>query len=337
MDVLEIIAVVVTAIGVFSFSVIFTILYSSYQTATISEISAGKRDLDIIDEAIYERKPGVKKRKKCISVLRRVLFWIAIIVITPTFIFAVYSRIMGGVPMFGGKAVMVVASGSMSKKHPVNLSYLDSYNNQFNTYDLIILEKVDDDSDLKKYDVIAFVNDEGVNVIHRIVGVSNSGSGVRYTTRGDANDADDLYHPNFENVLGKYTGQKVPIVGVLLMFLQSYSGIITICALVYCLVMVDKKTEKVRLAFSKRQKLLDSAICFDEIASVDDMQSHFSEVIYYKGYAYTFNGNGFVDKMPILDENIKMKSQRSVIKQTRGEGIEEIVSQEISIPDPKGD
>ena len=337
MTALEIIAVIVTAIGVLSFSIIFTILYSSYQTATVSEINAGKRDLDIIDEAIYERKPEVKRRKNFIRILRRVLFWLAVIVITPTFIFAVYSRIMGGVPMFGDKAIMVVASGSMSEKHPTNASYLSSYDNQFNTYDMIILEKVETSADLKKYDVIAFVNDDGVNIIHRIIGIEYGANGVKYTTRGDANDADDKYHPTFDDVLGKYAGTRVPLVGVFVMFLQSYSGIITICALVYCLIMVDKKTEKVRVAFAERQKLLDSAIHFDEITSVDDIRPQFTEIIYYKGFAYTFGENGFTEKSLILDEDIKLKSQMTLIKEMHRAGIETSDSEEIAIPGAKGD
>lgn len=54
--------------------------------------------------------------------------------------------------MIGNRTVMVVASNSMSYKNEAN-SYLfdDSLglNNQFNTYDLIILEKVNNETDLK--------------------------------------------------------------------------------------------------------------------------------------------------------------------------------------------
>ena len=323
---LEIIAVIVTAIGVISFSVIFTILYSSYVTSAVSEIEAGKRDLNIIDEAIYDRRENVKRRKAFFKGVRRVLFWLALIVIVPTFLFAVYSRIMGGVPMFGGKGVMVVASGSMSVKNPKNQSYLVNYDNQFQTYDMIILEKVDKSSALEKYDVIAFVNNEGVNIIHRIIDIEYGANGPRYVTRGDSNDADDKYRPTFDDVLGKYTDVRVPIVGVFIMFLQSYSGIVTIFALTYCLLMVDRKTEKLRVAFSERQEVLDSAIRFDEITSVDELKPHFTEIIYYKGFAYTFNEKGFIEKTLITDAMVKEKSQQTVIKKhiTEESSVEEI-------------
>ena len=50
----EIISLIVTIIGVFSFATIFTILYQSYATSQINEIQSGKKDLELIDEVIYE-------------------------------------------------------------------------------------------------------------------------------------------------------------------------------------------------------------------------------------------------------------------------------------------
>ena len=76
--------------------------------------------------------------------------------------------------MIGNKTIMVVASGSMSKKNDAN-AYLNSnnLNNQFQTYDIIVLEKVENASDLNKYDVIAYRNDQGINVIHRIIEIED--------------------------------------------------------------------------------------------------------------------------------------------------------------------
>ena len=70
---IEIISLVVTAIGVLSFSIIFTILYVSYAGSTIVEVRAGKRDVDIIDDAIYDLQAGVKSRKKLVKVIKRIL------------------------------------------------------------------------------------------------------------------------------------------------------------------------------------------------------------------------------------------------------------------------
>ena len=54
----DIISTVVTFIGVFSFATLFTILYKSYASSQIAEIKSGKRDIEIIDEVIYESIRG---------------------------------------------------------------------------------------------------------------------------------------------------------------------------------------------------------------------------------------------------------------------------------------
>ena len=63
MDSLELISLIVTFVGVASFSAIFTILYVSYANATIKEINTGIKDVELIHEVIYERQEKVKKRK----------------------------------------------------------------------------------------------------------------------------------------------------------------------------------------------------------------------------------------------------------------------------------
>ncbi|MFR7881638.1 MAG: hypothetical protein ACLU5J_09330 [Christensenellales bacterium] len=59
----EIISLIVTIIGVFSFATIFTILYQSYATSQINEIQSGKKDLELIDEVIYERQEKLKSAR----------------------------------------------------------------------------------------------------------------------------------------------------------------------------------------------------------------------------------------------------------------------------------
>ena len=60
----EIISLVVTFIGIFSFATIFTILYGNYASMSIQELKSGKRDIELIDEVIYERQESVKRRKE---------------------------------------------------------------------------------------------------------------------------------------------------------------------------------------------------------------------------------------------------------------------------------
>jgi signal peptidase I len=176
------------------------------------------------------------------------------------------------------------------------------YDNQFQTYDIIVLEKVEKSSQLKKYDVIAFVNDEGVNVIHRIVDVVYKADGVHYVTRGDANNGNDTYNPKFSDVIGKYTNQRIPLIGVFVMFLQSYSGMITLVAVIYCLIMIDRMTEKIHVAYANREKILNDAMHFNEVFNVENVVTDFSQTIYYEGYAYVFSEDGLNSKYPISKE-----------------------------------
>jgi signal peptidase len=231
------------------------------------------------------------------------VFYALLIVFVPVFIFSAISKFNGDVLMIGGKSLMVVASGSMSEQHKEN-DYLKKYslNNQFDTYDVIILNEVKDRSELKTYDVIAFVNDKGVNVIHRIIGTEYSGGQIRYKTRGDSNNATDEYRPAFDDVLGKYSGTRIKSIGVFIMFFQSYGGMVTIAALVYCLIMMDTLNKRLEFAQDERVKKLREAIAFDSLTNAKEFKTEFTERIYYKGYAYVFNDTGFVEKHELPTE-----------------------------------
>ena len=120
MSINDIISLIVTALGVISFSIVFTILFGSYTKASIIEIESGKRDIELLDENIYENTVSVKKRKKIAGIIKTVIFYVVIALLIPTLGSALYSKITSNVPMINGKAIMVVATGSMSFKNEVN-------------------------------------------------------------------------------------------------------------------------------------------------------------------------------------------------------------------------
>ena len=311
----EIISLVVTAMGVCSFSAIFTILYRNYTAASIKDVVTGKADIDLIDECIYNSQKNTVHRREIIKAIRSAVFYALLVVFIPVFIFSAISKFNGDVMMLGGRSLMVVASGSMSEQHSSN-SYLKTYSldNQFNTYDIILLNKVDSSSQIKKYDVIAFVNDDGINVIHRVVGVEYSGGTVRYRTRGDSNNADDEYRPSFEDVIGIYANKKIDSLGIFIMFFQSYGGMVTLAALVYCLILMDTLNKRMQLAQKDRLEKLRSAIDFNALTSAKEFTTEFTERIYYKGFAYIFDDNGFVEKQEITQEEILEKTEDKIVK-----------------------
>ena len=309
----DIISTVVTFIGVFSFATLFTILYKSYASSQIAEIKSGKRDIEIIDEVIYDRQSHVQQRRKVIGLIRTIAFYLVIIIIVPIFAFSLVNKVMGNVMMVGNKAVMVIPTDSMSYKNEAN-SYLfnRNLNNQIQPYDIIVLEKVSK-SDIRMYDVIAYKNDKGVNIVHRIIDID----GNKYTTRGDIYDSSktDLYKPVFDDVIGRYTGKRIPGVGIFIMFLQSYAGIITVVSLVYCLLMIDRTAEKINKVQQERIDKLEEALDYLDESSSDCMKAEYKETIYYKGYAYMFDENGFIDKTEIKEGPYLEKSNDTIIKE----------------------
>ena len=241
---IELISLIVTFIGVVSFAAVFTILYRSHVVSSIEDIQLGKKDIDLIDTYLYESQEKVKKRKKTMEIVKTILFCIAMVILIPVFLFSIIQKIQGNALMINNKAIMVVSSGSMSKKHATNDYLITNHlDNQFNTYDIIILNKVTDENPIELYDVIAYKNNEGTNIIHRVVGIDNDNG--RYITRGDAVGSSDSYHPTKDDVIGIYTNQRIPLLGIFILFFQSYPGIITIIAVVYCLIMFDRYSNKV--------------------------------------------------------------------------------------------
>lgn len=292
----ELIAPIVTGVGVLCFCIIFTILYRSYASSTIAECESGKVDVELIDETIITNKKNSKLYRRIFRRVKQVLTIALIALLIPLMSMAIYSKITSGVAMIGGKGVIAVASPSMSMKNEAN-PYLAGINNQFNTFDLITLEKVDSPADLDLYDVIVFTNDEGTNIIHRIVGFQQTSTGVRYVTRGDSNNTNDDYRPCFDDVIGEYSNTRIPYVGAFIMFLQSLSGIITIAAVIYCLIMIESTASKMFIAREMRIDLLQRSIDFKtETVRDDELDSKFIETVYFKNYAYTFDENGFVSK-----------------------------------------
>ena len=319
MQFVDYIPIIVTVIGVFSFAALFTILYQSYANAQIDEIKSGKRDIEIIDDVIYERRDDVKKRRKKTNLIKNIVYYAILCIIVPIFVLSLVNKITNNVFMINNKAMMVVASNSMSVRHETNKYLFDNnLTNQFNQYDIIILEKVNDVSELNQYDVISFKNDKGINIIHRIKEIEY-GSEITFLTRGDSNNGDDKYHPKYTDIVGKYTGIRIKGLGIFIMFLQSYAGIITIISLVYCLIMIDKNAEKIQKAENVRAKQLEQIVDYNEIGTDFDIKAKFQEVIYYKGYAYTFDDEGTIKKKEIdkeINNNLKTIEE---IKETEGD------------------
>lgn len=307
----EIVSLCVSVIGVLSFAIVFTILYGNYINSFIEEVQSGKKDIELIDEIIYENLEKVKKRRKTVGIIKSVLFYVIIIFIcVPLLTYALYSKINNTTPMINGNGVLVVASGSMSYKNENNV-YLktENLNNQFNTYDIIVVEKVNSVNDIEKYDVIAFVNDKGMNVIHRVIDIKYEDGKTVFVTRGDSNKSSDAYNPTFDDLIGVYTNKRVKTLGIFVMFFQSYQGMVTILAVIYCIMMTNRYNSKSENAVDRRVSKLIEAIEYDPQSSSDEFYACYNETIYYKDTAYHFGEDGLIKKEKVDPETLEKIKQ----------------------------
>ena len=318
MSKMEIIALVVTIISLLCFCIVFTILFSHYCKASSEEVLSGKKDIELLDSEFLEKKKK-KKESNTRKIVKKVVSYVVLSVLILFLGLSIYSKANNDVMLLGNSALLTVASGSMSYKNEEN-TYLDFNNldDQFQTYDVIQIEKVKEE-DLKLYDVIAFKNNENKIIIHRIIKIESDVLGVKYTTRGDANNLSDEFNPRFENIVGRYTGNRVPIVGIFVLFLQSYSGMVTVVALLYCIYMFDKNYSKLKKNCDDRLNLLLDII--KDPLNVKEFKTTYVQYIYYQGNIYEFQDGVFKKKtdgenndntlyvVSNEDEQIKVKAQ----------------------------
>ena len=305
----EIISLVITLVGLISFATLFTFLYRSFAKSSIAEINDGKRDIDLVKTIADEE--GIKKKQKTKKIVKNVIFYLLLAILIPVLIFSLVDRISGNVTMVGGKANITVASGSMSYKNEGN-SFVNDENlcqnyvmdNQFKKYDIITIKKVDSPDDINLYDVIAFRTKDGKNVIHRVVNIIDNNGKITYVTQGDALPSEDGLRPSYDDVIGVYTNHKINGLGIVILFCQSSAGLITILSLIYCVSMLENINNKISNAEKERVKKIKDVLNYQNDS--DAITTTFYEEINYKGYAYRFNDQGFVDKRPVeIKEEVK--------------------------------
>lgn len=301
----DIIALIITLIGICCFASVISILYKHYIVASINDIKRGNKDIELLDLMIYENDKKVQRRNKITGIIKNVVYYTVLALLIPVFGLSIYSKIKNNVTTIGGNSVLVVASGSMSKKNPSNdYLFINNLNNQFQTYDMIVVEKVKSEDQLQTYDVIAFRNKKGTNIIHRIRSISKIDGVTHFITRGDAVDGDDGFNPTFKDVIGVYRGKRIRSIGVFIMFFQSYIGIITAVSVVYTMIFISIYNRKLLDATYDREELLLTQ--FDIDAMDENSYIEFEKVIcqkiYYKGHTYIFNEDSFIEKHEMNEE-----------------------------------
>lgn len=129
-------------------------------------------------------------------------------------------------PIIFGYHPVVILTGSMSPSYKVGT--------------VVYYYKVSED-ELKEGDFIAFKNRNDKVISHRI----NSIEGSEYITKGDANDTVDVDKVSFDNILGKITKFKIPIIGYYIWFVNQHLYVVAIfILLIFIDFLLDVKFKK---------------------------------------------------------------------------------------------
>lgn len=222
---------------------VFTIFIIKYKKDTLITINNGDSDIAIFYGYLKKRNQNkvVRLSKKVFKIAADIIFAAVFLIVIIFFIFNYFN--------ITPYKIMVVATNSMAFKNEEN-RYLENINNQFNANDIVIVKKVNNINELKLYDVISYINEDNVNIIHRIIEIDNDS----IITRGDSNNISDK-PIKFSQVVGVYTNFKIPKLGLIVFFLESYFGVLCIISIYYLLILCSiifskiNKEEKERLEF----------------------------------------------------------------------------------------
>ena len=134
------------------------------------------------------------------------------------------------VPTFGGHAPLIVLSESMSP--------------EIKAGDIIVC-KVATVADVEAGDVISFYDpaSKGSSVVtHKVAAINEKNGKITFTTYGinnfnadGSNKLDDREVPA-ENLIGEYTGIRIPLIGHVALFMQTTGGLI-VCVLLPLLLL----------------------------------------------------------------------------------------------------
>lgn len=216
------------------FLALFTIFLFKYKKDYNLAIFNEEADISIFYKYLKNKNKKLYITKKILKIAANIIF-AAIFVIVIIFFILNYLNITP-------YKILVVATDSMSYKNEEN-TYLfnNDLNNQFSSNDIVIVKRVNDITDLKLYDIISYTNNKGINIIHRIIDINDE----FIVTRGDANNiSDDVI--TFNQVIGVYNNFRIPKLGLIVFYLQSYYGILCVFAIYYLLIMYSYVSNRIK-------------------------------------------------------------------------------------------
>ena len=151
--------------------------------------------------------------KKALKIILNVLAWVLLIFALLVTILVFSSGRNNGVSSLFGFIPMTVETASMEPTFKVD--------------DLIICREVDDINSLQEGDVITFwtmIQGKREKNTHRIKSIVEENGTRSFITRGDNNGLDDDIPAKAGDIIGKWTGMRLPGFGKVMRFLGTRTG-----------------------------------------------------------------------------------------------------------------
>ena len=196
--------------------------------------------------------------KKFPEIAVDILAWVVLILAFLITLIVFSSERNNGVPTLLGFMPMSVETDSMVPT--------------FGSGDLIIVKQIDDLYSLKEDDVITFytiIEGKRVKNTHRITEVITSGNSRSFKTKGDANILADEDPVASSDIIGRWTGIRVPKMGSVLSFMRTKTGFF-VCILIplaifflfelYKFIVVLLETKKPKITAEAEEEIRRKAV-----------------------------------------------------------------------------
>lgn len=228
----------------------FAFLITYVVKLTIKLMRHGAEDERLKKEYTLSQKRA--KSVKALSIIDKVVSAVLFLAVLGAFSFSMCVNIEDDKVTGDFPTIQVVNSGSMSSKYEGN-DYLFKHNlnDQIQTFDVIITHKLPAEKDLKLYDIVVYEVD-GLLVVHRIVDIEepNYKHQERYfLLQGDAVHVPDKFPVKYSQMKGIYRGERIPMVGSFIVFMQSPAGILCMLLVIFGFIImpiIEKKIERER-------------------------------------------------------------------------------------------
>lgn len=208
------------------------------------------------DQALLAEETQAQRKPNRVSVLmdrlNRGVSIALCVVLVAAFLFSLYVQISPDKHPFGLPSLTVVKSASMSyRDEGTTYLFQNNIEDQFDTFDIILLEQLPDEYDLKLYDIVVYEAKDGTPIVHRIVEIEEPNEAHpdcrHFKLQGDAVTTHDRYPVLYSQMRGIYSGNRIRFVGSFVLFMQSPAGWICILLVLFAMIatpIIEKKLQK---------------------------------------------------------------------------------------------